>query len=114
MCQRCRADHLGLRHHRQPARAGIVRLRSGTFPQGSAAVIATYTAGYTAEEIATNTAHEVLLLKALLLSIIQREVALNRENKRHLRTHSWGDESSSYNFDLTRNEERLLRMLKKQ
>lgn len=93
--------------------SGILYSTAGDLPSGISAVKATFTAGYTADQLLENTESEVLILKSLLLSILSREYAINKDNKRHLRSHSWGDESTTYNFDLTFNEERALNMLKR-
>lgn len=92
---------------------GILYYAAGHLPSGISAVKATYTAGYTAAQLAANEETEILILKGLLLSILSREYAINKDNKRHLRSHSWGDESTTYNFDLLYSEERALNMLKR-
>lgn len=83
----------------------------GPFPKGLQNLRATYTAGYTASEIDDTTKGEVAIWKALELSIIAREWGLAKENKRHLANISFGDESTTYNFDLDAGQQRLLYML---
>lgn len=92
---------------------GIVRLRYDEFSEGVRQVKAVYTAGYTSAQLTANALDEVLILKSLLLSIIQREYAINKEHKRHMRSHSFGDESTTYNFDFTFDELSKIRQLKR-
>jgi len=99
--------------YRVDAASGIIRLRSGCFPEGDGTVQVVYTAGYSAEDIAANAFPEILVLKSLLLSIIQREYGLNRNPVRHLRSHGYDGESSTFNFDLTFDEMRKIRQLKR-
>lgn len=95
------------------AASGRITLRSGSFPAGPGMVKVVCTAGYTAEQLECSATPEIAYLKALLLKIIQREWAIDQDNKRHLRSHSYGDESATYNFDLTRDEERAIHHLRR-
>lgn len=92
---------------------GVVYLRDECFPVGTKQVKAVYTAGYSSVELAANALDEVLILKSLLLSIIQREYGLNRNPVRHLRSHGYDGESSTFNFDLTYDELGKIKQLKR-
>lgn len=92
---------------------GVVHLRDGYFPIGVKTIKAVYTAGYSSAELAANALDEIVIMKSLLLSIIQREYGLNRDNKRHLRTHGYDGESATYNFDFTYDELGKIKQLKR-
>lgn len=85
---------------------------TGPFPVGLQNLRATYTAGYTTSEITNTSEDEVAIWKALELSILAREWGLAKENKRHLSNINFGDESTTFNFDLDSGQRRLLYMLK--
>jgi len=93
--------------------AGIVTSLSGPFKAGPQAVKATYTAGYTSTQISENSADEIRILKALCLSILAREYGLAKDDKRHLRSISFGDESSSYWAGLDKYQREMIDILKK-
>ncbi len=84
----------------------------GPFPAGLQSIRATYTAGYKTAEITDTTTDEVAIWKALELSILAREWGLAKENKRHLSNINFGDESTTFSFDLDGGQRRLLYMLK--
>ena len=93
----------------------------GPFPVGLQNLRATYTAGYTSAQITANSAatdlnsqtfDEVPIWKALELSIIAREWGLAKENKRHFSNINFGDESTTFSFDLDGGQRRLLYILK--
>jgi hypothetical protein len=107
------------------ARAGIVKMRAGFFPAGVGRIRAVFRAGYEESELRDpstvgaaaptpddlNARSHIYMLKSLVLKIVAREYAIEKDTKRHLRSHSYGDESSTYNFDLTFDERRMLALL---
>lgn len=109
--------------------AGIIRLRYGLFPPGIGTVRAVFVAGFTAAQLLNPSSigastptpsqlrqrDDIRRVKAVSLSVIQREYALNQTASRHLR--SFSDDvggSGAYNFDFTFDELRALRSLRRQ
>jgi hypothetical protein len=91
---------------------GIVSKLSGSFISGKQALLVSWTAGYTAQEITDSATSEIKVLKQLCLSITQ--------NWHTKRTHGIGDyttmsapgESASFNFDFTPDEIRMINQLR--
>jgi hypothetical protein len=109
--------------------AGIIRLRYTCFPAGIGAIRAVFVTGFTAAQLQNPSTiastpptpsqlkqiDDVRRVKAVILSVVQREYALNKTASRHLR--SFSDDvggSGSYNFDFTFDELRTLRSLRRQ
>jgi hypothetical protein len=95
------------------ADSGIVSLiTGGYFPAGLQSVLVSYEAGYTPQEIQSNAANEILVLKQLCLSIIQNWFKKRLDQIGHMASVSFGAESVTITFDLTGDEKRLLNQLK--
>ena len=91
---------------------GRLRNLNGGWPEGIDEVKVTYTAGYTAGNLTANANEEINLLKHLVLSLYAREWGLTKENKAHVRTISFGDESVTYKLEMDRMTRSIVRSLK--
>lgn len=93
--------------------SGVVHSLVGKFPEGPQICKLTYAAGYSAAELAAGTvSSEINELKLLITTLLVREWGLSKENKRHLKSISFADETSTYQFDLDHLQRRMLLNLK--
>lgn len=81
--------------------AGIVSMLYGVrLPVGRHTVKCVCKAGFTAEEITAGALDDIRNVKYLIKTILSREYALAKEEKRHVASISFGDESTTYRFAL--------------
>jgi hypothetical protein len=83
--------------------AGIVRKLSGSFPAGAQEIRSTYTAGFTAAQIAATSHYDIAILKSLLCwSIARQHMLITGGPKMHMRSSTAPEGgSTSYQFGLT-------------
>lgn len=91
--------------------AGIIESLIGPFPRGRAAVLATYSAGYTAADISDNLKLEVLVMKELLLRMLDREFKIWDQGERHLALVTLGDQSFTLQQSMTEEDKQDINML---
>jgi len=93
---------------------GILSMLCGAWlPPGRHTVKIVCTAGYTAEQFTANTLDEIRILKYLLKTMLAREYALAKDDKRHVASISYGDESTTYRFALDSTQKSFLYKLQR-
>jgi hypothetical protein len=91
---------------------GIVSKLSGSFISGKQALLVSWTAGYTAQEITDSATSEIKVLKQLCLSITQNWHTKRKHGIGDYTTMSAPGESASFNFDFTPDEIRMINQLR--
>jgi hypothetical protein len=91
---------------------GIVSKLSGSFISGKQALLVSWTAGYTAQEITDSVNNEIKVLKQLCLSITQNWHKKRKDAIGLYATMSAPNESASFNFDFTPDEIRMINQLR--
>lgn len=80
---------------------GIISMMSGAYlPPGRHKVKCVCKAGFTSEQITAAELDDIRNLKYLIKTLLSREYALAKEEKRHVASISFGDESTTYRFAL--------------
>lgn len=91
---------------------GIVSMLYGSFTPGRQALIISWTAGYTAADIQASATSEIKVLKQLCLSITQNWHKKRKDGIGAYATMSAPNESASFNFDFTPDEQRMIDQLR--
>ena len=93
---------------------GIISMMCGVWlPVGRHTLKLVYTAGFTTEQLEANELDDVRILKYLLKTLLAREYALAKEDKRHVSSISFGDESTTFRFALDTTQKSFLYKLQR-
>jgi len=91
----------------------ISMLRGAWLPPGRHTVKLVYTAGFTIAQFTAGELDDIRILKLLLKTLLAREYALAKDDKRHVASISYGDESTTYRFALDATQKSLLYKLQR-
>jgi len=91
---------------------GLLKYLEGSLDEGRQIYRATYTAGFSESDIANDAHDDIVILKGLLLSVLEREYMLTHKGpKRHMFNESFDGESTRYRFSYDPDQLRKLSML---
>lgn len=104
----------GLSEYYLDEESGIISMYYGaSLPVGRRTVKCVCTAGYTSEQITAGTLDEIRNAKMLIKTLVSREWALAKNDKRHISSFSFGEETTTYRFTLDAFQKSLIYKLQR-